>query len=244
MQLDNCTSRQTSLTNERETLKKSKTAIEATSRSLTTERDNLQRELRSCNLQKNSLTQERDGLKRSNTAIEAQSRTLSLEKNQLTRTLSTCTSEKNALTKEKDEQAMKFNDFAQFAVQQKWLYYSGSFYFISTTKKNWISSRYDCKRNGADLVIINSREEELFTRNFKKKAWIGLHDRIREGNWQWVDGTALSESYWKSGAPNHYMGRNEDCAEIQKFDSEESWNDAACENENYWICEKIFNFNG
>uniref|UniRef100_A0A3B3UV56 C-type lectin domain-containing protein n=1 Tax=Poecilia latipinna TaxID=48699 RepID=A0A3B3UV56_9TELE len=122
----------------------------------------------------------------------------------------------------------------------KWVYFSGSFYYVSTTKKSWHSSQYDCRWRGADLVIISSREEEEFTRMFQKRAWIGLTDRIREGSFKWVDGTALTRSCWRFGEPNQFKGRNEDCVEIQNFDSERSWNDAQCANENYWICEKNF----
>ncbi|MEQ2281245.1 hypothetical protein AMECASPLE_028367, partial [Ameca splendens] len=211
--------------------------IEATSRSLTTERDNLKKQLNTCTLTQNSLTKERDTLKRTNTGIEARSRILSLEKDQLERTLNTCTLSEVSLISEKDKLQKKLSDFAQF-LQKKWLYFSGSFYYISTTMKTWQSSQYDCWRQGADLVIINSNEEEQFTRKFAKKAWIGLTDRVREGSWKWVDGTPLTRSYWCTGEPNHYLRRNEDCVEIRKFDSERSWNDAECTNENYWICEK------
>lgn len=191
-------------------------AIEATSRSLTTERDNLKKQLNTCNLQKNSLTYERDILKRTNTAMEVKSR---------------------SLTTERDKLKTQLNTFSQFA-QKKWQYFSGSFYYVSTTKKTWQSSQRECWNQEADLVIINSREEEQFTRTFKTKAWIGLTDIIREGSWKWVDGTSLIRSYWRFGAPNRFYGRIKDCAEIYNFNSERSWNDAECSNENYWICEK------
>ncbi|KAK0140031.1 CD209 antigen-like protein D [Merluccius polli] len=42
-----------------------------------------------------------------------------------------------------------------------WLYYNHRLYFISTTKKNWTVSRDYCLERDADLVVINSREEQV-----------------------------------------------------------------------------------
>uniref|UniRef100_A0A3Q4GCS0 C-type lectin domain-containing protein n=1 Tax=Neolamprologus brichardi TaxID=32507 RepID=A0A3Q4GCS0_NEOBR len=65
-------------------------------------------------------------------------------------------------------------------------------YYVSSTKNTWNDSREDCLRRGADLVIINSREEQNFIREFKKRTWIGLTDAEKEQTWKWVDGTTLT----------------------------------------------------
>uniref|UniRef100_A0A8C9YQB8 C-type lectin domain-containing protein n=1 Tax=Sander lucioperca TaxID=283035 RepID=A0A8C9YQB8_SANLU len=98
-----------------------------------------------------------------------------------------------------------------------------------------LGSFYDCRQKGADLVIINSKEEQDFTRKFKMRLWIGLTDSETEGTWKWVDGTPLTKSYWDSREPNG--GENENCVEIKKFDSENSWNDVGCSTLLNWICE-------
>ncbi|XP_044045921.1 CD209 antigen-like protein E isoform X4 [Siniperca chuatsi] len=121
---------------------------------------------------------------------------------------------------------------------QGWVYFHDSFYYISSIKKTWQDSRDDCLQRGADLIIINSKEEQEFTRRYKKIMWIGLTDRETEGVWKWVDGTPLTTSFWYFGEPNNYHGRNEDCIEIKYHDNGNSWNDVVCENENLWICEK------
>uniref|UniRef100_A0A8D0D1I4 C-type lectin domain-containing protein n=1 Tax=Sander lucioperca TaxID=283035 RepID=A0A8D0D1I4_SANLU len=122
--------------------------------------------------------------------------------------------------------------------QQGWVYFHPSFYYISSNKKSWQESRADCLRRGADLVIINSKEEQDFTRKFHKLTWIGLTDRETKGTWKWVDGTLLTKSYWNPGEPNDFEGKNEDCVEIKFHDVENSWNDIPCGDQNFWICEK------
>ncbi|KAA8590710.1 hypothetical protein FQN60_014644, partial [Etheostoma spectabile] len=102
-------------------------------------------------------------------------------------------------------------------------------------EKTWKESRDDCILKGANLVIINSKEEQDFLRKFQKLMWIGLTDSETEGTWKWVDGTPLNESYWDSGEPNG--GEKENCVKIKKFDSEKSWNDLRCTAPLYSICE-------
>uniref|UniRef100_A0A3Q0R664 C-type lectin domain-containing protein n=1 Tax=Amphilophus citrinellus TaxID=61819 RepID=A0A3Q0R664_AMPCI len=123
-------------------------------------------------------------------------------------------------------------------IQQEWKYFSHSVYYISSIKKSWNDSREDCLQRNADLVIINSREEQTFMRQFKKRAWIGLTDTEKEGTWKWVDGTQPTISYWGTDEPNSDKGRDEDCGEIQFFERENCWNDTPCDTEKVWICEK------
>ena len=44
---------------------------------------------------------------------------------------------------------------------QGWMFYDKSFYLISTTEKSWTASREDCLQRNADLVVINSRDEQV-----------------------------------------------------------------------------------
>uniref|UniRef100_A0A8D3E6G0 C-type lectin domain-containing protein n=1 Tax=Scophthalmus maximus TaxID=52904 RepID=A0A8D3E6G0_SCOMX len=123
--------------------------------------------------------------------------------------------------------------------QQGWLYFNHSVYYISSVQKSWQDSRYDCLQRGADLVIINSKEEQEFTTHFKRNSWIGLTDTETEWTWKWVDGTLLNTSYWHSGEPNSYQRRDEDCASTRFYDDANSWNDDHCNLLYFWICEKM-----
>ncbi|XP_027872188.1 CD209 antigen-like protein C [Xiphophorus couchianus] len=125
-------------------------------------------------------------------------------------------------------------------LQKGWLYFRDSFYYISSTKKTWDESRKYCLREDADLLIINSREEQNFITQLSrdKLTWIGLRELSGTERWIWVDGAPLTESYWGPGEPNRLVKGNPICVEMRFFDTENSWNDIPCTTENFWMCEK------
>ncbi|XP_064782794.1 CD209 antigen-like protein A [Oncorhynchus masou masou] len=145
----------------------------------------------------------------------------------------------NSLTEEKGHIQAKLLVIEQHC-QEGWRYSDSSLYFLSTEKKTWEESRQDCLERGADLVIINSREEQTFVFNLHLRAWIGLKDSVTEGTWKWVDGTSLTTGYWAAEQPDDYE-RQEDCAEIYygQDDPVKTWNDDKCGTNHNWICEKV-----
>ncbi|KAM9363478.1 CD209 antigen-like protein C isoform 2-T2 [Symphorus nematophorus] len=117
-------------------------------------------------------------------------------------------------------------------------YFNNSFYYISRdVKKSWSESRQDCKGKGADLVIVNNKEEQEFIRSLSNKFWIGLTDTEKNETWRWVDGSVLNEpKFWGDRQPSwKFETQEEDCVEIVGG----IWNDAVCTTENVWICEKV-----
>ncbi|XP_072526657.1 uncharacterized protein [Salminus brasiliensis] len=120
------------------------------------------------------------------------------------------------LTEEKDQLKISNQNLIERSCFKEWKNNRGSFYFFSTEQKTWNESRQDCRERGADLVIINSREEQVFLIGQKKESnfWIGLTDEDTESVWKWVDGQQLgNDSFWRTGEPNN--AREEDCAAIE-----------------------------
>ncbi|XP_033939574.2 C-type lectin domain family 4 member M-like [Pseudochaenichthys georgianus] len=136
-------------------------------------------------------------------------------------------SQQNSLTEERDKLKR---------INLRWMVFSGSLYTVSSIQKNWQESRDDCIQKGADLVTINSQEEQNFLNQFDKTMWLGLTDLETEGTWKWVDGTPMTERYWGPGEPN---GRtSENCGHIKQFNVGKRWNDGNCNTKTFWTCEK------
>ncbi|XP_060772616.1 CD209 antigen-like protein C isoform X2 [Neoarius graeffei] len=182
---------------------------------------------------------------------------MAVEKSQLQRSYMKMTFERdhlrtrnNNLTKERAQQQAGMDqlqkeydelqsNFSTLEMQEKlkWVDFGSSSYYISQ-KKNWTESRKDCKNRGADLVIIDSKDEQDFinTHLSKSTAWIGLTDLDNEGTWKWVDDTPLGTGYWRQEEPNNKG--EEDCVLVTYPKNEQCWNDAKCFIEAPWICEK------
>ncbi|KAL7855604.1 hypothetical protein AOLI_G00192080 [Acnodon oligacanthus] len=114
--------------------------------------------------------------------------------------------------------------------------FGSSFYFFSTEQKSWTESRQACRKGGADLVIINSREEQTFLIGQKGNFWIGLTDKETENTWKWVDGQPLTDEFWRKDEPNN-GGGVEDCAVSTTAANQRTWNDLSCSTKENWMCE-------
>ncbi|XP_048022578.1 CD209 antigen-like isoform X3 [Megalobrama amblycephala] len=115
-----------------------------------------------------------------------------------------------------------------------WIYNHSSFYYISSEKKSWNESRSYCTERGADLIIINNKEEQDFVqKNIRGSlVWIGLTDIDEEGSWKWVDGSTPTFRCWLTNEPNGQRGEN--CAVVHST----IWADYRCSLAYSWICEK------
>uniref|UniRef100_A0A672SIH7 C-type lectin domain-containing protein n=1 Tax=Sinocyclocheilus grahami TaxID=75366 RepID=A0A672SIH7_SINGR len=106
-----------------------------------------------------------------------------------------------------------------------WKCHQSSLYFISSETKKWTESRKYCTNKGADLIIINNKEEQVSFSLSLSVFWIGLTDQSVEGRWKWVDG---------SNSVSYHTESKEDCA----LNYSPGWADFPCGNKYKWICEK------
>ncbi|XP_048191121.1 C-type lectin domain family 4 member E-like [Perognathus longimembris pacificus] len=117
---------------------------------------------------------------------------------------------------------------------------ASSCYFFSVNAMNWESSARNCSGMGAQLVVINTPEEQEFlhsTKPRRREFFIGLSDRETEGQWRWVDHTPLTKpwSFWDIGEPNNLV---EDCATMRDSPNpRKNWNDIPCFYSMPRICE-------
>uniref|UniRef100_A0ABJ7H8H6 C-type lectin domain family 4 member C n=2 Tax=Homo sapiens TaxID=9606 RepID=A0ABJ7H8H6_HUMAN len=84
-----------------------------------------------------------------------------------------------------------------------WTSFQSSCYFISTGMQSWTKSQKNCSVMGADLVVINTREEQDFIiQNLKRNSsyFLGLSDPGGRRHWQWVDQTPYNENVTRSFA--------------------------------------------
>ncbi|XP_067371585.1 CD209 antigen-like protein C [Channa argus] len=157
---------------------------------------------------------------------------LTAERDQLNSRVSSLTAKLSEMTKDRD----RLDSLSKKTCPAGWTQFSWSCYILSSRSDSWTNGRSDCHNKGADLVIINSKEEQEFVSGFtNQSAWIGLSDRAEEGTWKWVDGSPLTFKFWDMKQPDDRNG--EDCAEID-VQRGHKWNDLPCGHSLLWICEK------
>ncbi|XP_053442402.1 C-type lectin domain family 17, member A isoform X2 [Nycticebus coucang] len=117
-----------------------------------------------------------------------------------------------------------------------WVPFEGKCYYFSPSTKSWDEARKFCQENYSHLVIISNFAEQNFVAKAHRSPrvyWLGLHDKHKEGDWRWLDGSPVTLSFWDPEEPNNM--NEEDCASMNKGGS---WNDLSCDKTTYWICER------
>ena len=110
-------------------------------------------------------------------------------------------------------------------------------YMLYNERLSWNKSREVCVSHGADLVVVDSKEEMDFISRYGVNIWLGATDEAAEGTWRWVDGTVLSldNPSWRGGGPDGGEDRN--CLKRFWDHNQLKWTDESCRGTNRGLCE-------
>ncbi|XP_056594382.1 C-type lectin domain family 4 member A-like isoform X2 [Triplophysa dalaica] len=146
------------------------------------------------------------------------------------------------VTDEREELQENFNSMSQknmeLETRLKKSLHKGTFrYFVSNEKKSWTDSRQFCRDLGADLVIINTEEEQKYISSIiKEDTWIGLSNTDNKEVMKWVDNSSPNVTFWGFDEPRN---KYEYCVQIlYYYRPEQKWRNQHCTEERRWICEK------
>ncbi|XP_037108053.1 CD209 antigen-like isoform X1 [Syngnathus acus] len=207
------------------------------------QRDNIASSHKNLTLEKENLQAVYNTLAKATDELMASYNSTIEEKKYLESRVKNLTAERDLQRAEIDQlqaTVIKLNGSQGKVCPSSWKKFENNCYYSSSSKESWYQSRNYCQGKGADLVIINTKEEMVFVNGLftsKQEIWIGLTDEGVEGQWKWVDGTALSLEYWADGQPNSYHG-DQDCGEFWcRSSGKAEWNDEKCSSQRYWVCE-------
>ncbi|MEM6449504.1 MAG: NF038122 family metalloprotease [Cyanobacteria bacterium P01_D01_bin.105] len=103
--------------------------------------------------------------------------------------------------------------------------YNGNTYLLSNVG-SWEEAQAEARSLGGNLVTINDAVEEAWLHDSFGTAgelWIGLTDQAVEGQFEWVNGEAVTYTNWSPNEPNDH-GLGEDYAIFNRSGSQQ-WDD-------------------
>jgi hypothetical protein len=123
---------------------------------------------------------------------------------------------------------------------------------ISKEAKEFAVARYDCEMQAGMLATVHSLAENrrVAAACDSQRCWLGLNDRLREGSFQWADGTMLVAgaggfTNWVPGEPDdtkYAAGLDEDCVYMHgsKYPVKTKvgqWGDHPCNEKMLFVCQ-------
>ncbi|XP_060584468.1 uncharacterized protein LOC132740563 isoform X2 [Ruditapes philippinarum] len=111
--------------------------------------------------------------------------------------------------------------------------YGDKCYEYVPTVGSWMHARTDCHSKGGHMLSITNAGEQAFILNLISKVyvipklWLGLDDRVNEGQYNWDSGATVNYTNW---APGRYVDPyhdQEDCV-VMVVSRYGKWNDIDC----------------
>ena len=126
------------------------------------------------------------------------------------------------------ENAIALDANAQANYQGTLATYNGKEYILTNGSKTWLEAEAEAVSQGGHLVTINDLAEETWLRDTfgsTEGFWIGINDINQEGQFEWVNGEAVTYTNWAPGEPNN-AGGNQDYG-LMNFRSIRQWDDSS-----------------
>uniref|UniRef100_A0A670JGG9 C-type lectin domain-containing protein n=1 Tax=Podarcis muralis TaxID=64176 RepID=A0A670JGG9_PODMU len=128
------------------------------------------------------------------------------------------------------------NEFTR--IENGWILYNESEYYFSNASSSAERAWEFCKKQHADLVVIESESERQFLWKYLYRSdydhYIGLTVDF-EKSYRWLNGTPVTYEAWAPNEPN-FSNEDENC--VVMYYSTGLWNDINCGAENRFICER------
>uniref|UniRef100_A0A0D9RBQ7 C-type lectin domain family 4 member C n=1 Tax=Chlorocebus sabaeus TaxID=60711 RepID=A0A0D9RBQ7_CHLSB len=115
-----------------------------------------------------------------------------------------------------------------------WTSFQSSCYFISTMMQSWTNSQNNCSVMGADLVVINTKEEQVCSNRQRQSLFLSPQSGVQWRNLNSLPPLSSGFKFWHSGEPNN---PDERCAVINFRSEEWGWNDVHCHVPQKSICK-------
>ncbi|CAH1263509.1 CSMD3 [Branchiostoma lanceolatum] len=120
--------------------------------------------------------------------------------------------------------------------------FQGNCYSVSETAGSYDQAERECNERGGILAVITDQlTQDFFVQLLSvsnKDTWIGLADEHFTGEWQWSDGTSLSDNSYTSWSYSQPNGSG-NCTHLWPRDRFR-WDDMSCQKTIYHICQFTF----
>ncbi|XP_028412470.1 uncharacterized protein LOC114535298 [Dendronephthya gigantea] len=122
--------------------------------------------------------------------------------------------------------------------KHNWVYYNGFCYKRESECQTWSNASSICMGYGANLVGIESAEEDVFVQHLHhgRPSWIGLNDQANEAVYLWTDGGSVSYTHWAPEIFTPFSEKN-DCVESLGRDMNYYWIPSSCNNCQRFTCK-------